>query len=265
MNRKRRLGPGQTVLVTGASSGLGRAIALELARLGCGLVLAGRDRNRLDTAALEALGLGAAEATVVVAELSSREGVNDLLDQLETLGRPIDGLVNNAGAGRAGPWAEGTVDSDRGQLDLLVLAPMALTRHFLARWRALGRGAVLNIASTGAFQPGPHTAVYYAAKAFLLSWSLALAREERSWLTVTTVCPGAMATGFSTAAGKRDVPGAPGPGGTARAAVAAWNKNGGLVVPGFFNKMMVFASRIAPASWTAAAVEAIQRSVSRRP
>jgi short-subunit dehydrogenase len=146
----------------------------------------------------------------------------------------------------------------------LIDAPLTLTRAFIPGWRERGRGALLNVASTGAFQPGPQTAVYYAAKAFFMNWSVALAREEHGWLTVTTLCPGALKTGFSAAAGKSEVPGAPGPGRTARIAVRAWKRNRGLVVPGLTNKILVFLSRVAPVAATAAVVEALQLAVRKR-
>jgi hypothetical protein len=251
------------VLVTGASSGLGRCLALELSRAGCLLVLTGRNTGRLEAVAHEVRSHGG-QARTMTADLSVDGGVEGLANAVLALDPPVDALVNNAGAGLSGPWSRGTVEGDRALFRLLVDAPLALTRALLPRWRARGRGAVLNVASTGAFQPGPQTAVYYAAKASLASWSLALAREERQWLAVTTLCPGALKTGFSQAAGKADVPGAPGPEKTARTAVRAWTKGRGLVVPGVFNAWIVFLSRLLPPAWSAAAVEALQLSVRKR-
>lgn len=261
MSRPQGFRSGDLILVTGASSGLGRALVCDLARRRCSLVLTGRDRVRLETVAREAEALGAPATFVIAADLSVPGGVEGLVESVSGLGRPVDALINNAGAGSSGPWSEGTAEGDRALIRLLVDAPLALTRALLPGWRARNRGAVLNVASTGAFQPGPRTAVYYAAKAFLLSWSTALRREERSWLAVTTVCPGAMRTGFARAAGKKDLAGAPGPERTSRIALQAWKKNRGLVVPGVFNSVMVLASRWAPPDWTAATVEAIQKSV----
>lgn len=252
---------GEAVLVTGASSGLGRALALEMAHAGWALVLAGRDTVRLESAAADCRRRGSPSVATVRADLAQPDGVESLVRQAKALGSPVAGLVNNAGAGRAGSWAEGSLEDDRALVRLLVDAPLALTRAWLPAWRSAGGGAVLNVASTGAFQPGPETAVYYAAKAFLMSWSLALAQEEGEWLTVTTLCPGALATGFAAAAGKRDVAGAPGPDATARVALRAWKKGRGLVVPGALNKAMVAASRLLPPAWTARAVQAVQRSV----
>lgn len=260
MSSLRGPGPGWTVLVTGASSGLGRALALELARAGCSLILTGRDSQRLEQTAW-LVDRPRSEVSVLTADLSSTEGVADLTTQIAQLGRPVDALVNNAGAGRAGLWAEGSSESDSALVGLLIEAPLALTRFLLAGWRERGRGAVLNVASTAAFQPGPQTAVYYAAKTFLMSWSLALAREERSWLPVTTLCPGALVTGFAASAGRRPTPGATGPEGVARLAVRGWQRGRGLVVPGLSNKLTVFLSRLAPPTWSAAVVEAIQRSL----
>ena len=252
---------GWTVLVTGASSGLGRALALELARKKCGLVLTGRDQDRLKAVSEEALVLGAAFAETLTGDLSVPGGVETLVEAVKSLGVPVQALVNNAGAGKAGPWQEFTLQDDRLLMNLLVDVPLALTRAFLPEWRRQGQGALLNVASTGAFQPGPQTAVYYASKAFLASWSMALAREERRWLTVTTLCPGAMKTRFAESAGKRDIVGAPSPEKIAKEAVRGWQKGKPLIIPGFTSKLLVLASRWLPLAWTAALVELIQLSV----
>lgn len=198
------------ILVTGASSGLGTQIAFELARQRYPLILTGRNRDRLAEVGQQTRSLGSPTVFPIEADLSLPEGTEDLLGQCRRLDTNIVGLVNNAGAGRAGPWNESSENSDRRQIELLINAPLSLTRAFVGDWEARGCGAVLNISSSGAFQPGPETSVYYAAKAFLMSWSVAL-REEEPWLSVTTLCPGAMATEFSRRAGKSDVPGAADP------------------------------------------------------
>ena len=255
---------GWTVLVTGASSGLGRCLALDLARRGCGLGLTGRDRGRLESVAEECLAVGADFARVFAADLAVEGGAEFLIGEVSASGLVVDALVNNAGAGWAGPWSDSSSQIDRAFVRLLVDTPLTLTRAWLEEWRNRGRGALLNISSTGAFQPGPQTAVYYAAKAFLASWSLALAREERAWLAVTTLCPGALKTGFSRAAGKADIPGAPLPEKTARTAVRAWVRGQRLVVPGWTNQGLLLASRLLPPTWMAAGVEAVQLSLKKR-
>lgn len=258
---KARPAAGWTALVTGASSGLGRALALELSHQGFGLVLTGRDSVRLSEVEQACRRAGAPWTMVVSADLSGLDGVNTVLGALQSNGVVPDALVNNAGAGRAGRWSEADPQQEQGLRFLLMDAPLCLTRALLPRWRANGRGALMNVASTGAFQPGPQTAVYYAAKAFLMSWSLALAHEERTWLTVTTLCPGALKTGFAAAAGKRDIPDAPGPEATARRAVRGWRRGRGLVIPGLWNKLQVVASRLLPPSLVDRGVEAVQLAV----
>jgi hypothetical protein len=218
----------------------------------------------LRAVSIEAQVAGAPEVAWFTADLSQPGGAESLVDAVNGSGWTVDALVNNAGAGRSGPWSAGDVEGDRALLRLLVDAPMTLARAWFPGWRARGRGALLNVASTGAFQPGPETSVYYAAKSFLMNWSVALAHEERTWMLVTTLCPGALKTSFSAAAGKRDVPGAPGPDKTARSAIRAWKKNRGLVVPGLINKIVVFVSRILPLAWTAAGVDTLQRAVRKR-
>jgi short-subunit dehydrogenase len=200
--------------------------------------------------------------SVRTGDLSTADGTQAFLESFPE--GPLDGLVNNAGAGTSGPWEKLAAEEVERLLQLLVRTPLTLTRAFLPGWKTRNRGAVLNIASSGAFQPGPQTAVYYAAKSFLTSWSLALAQEERAWLRVTTACPGALKTPFSENAGRQTSPGALDPKRVAQVIVKAWSRGRGLVIPGAANKLLVSLSRHLPPQWVAAAVDRIQSSLKKR-
>ena len=181
------------VLITGASGGIGGALARALDANGVGhLVLAGRR-----THALEALADGlTCDTTVVTADLSSTEGMTTLIERAG----PVDLLVNCAGFGSFGPFAECGSETQEGMVMVNCLAPVALTRAFLPAMIAAGHGCVVNIASGMSFQPMPYMSTYAATKAFLLHWSEGLAQELRgTGVTAVAVCPGTVHTGFAAA------------------------------------------------------------------
>ncbi len=183
-----------TALVTGASSGIGRAVARRLAP-GCDrLLLVARRRRELETAAAEAHAAGCAEVEVVAADLADPAALEVLATRVETGGEggpPLDLLVNNAGLGHARHFAETAPEDLARMVAVNMVAPTRLARAALPGMLARGRGAVLNVASVAAFQPGPGMAVYFATKAYLLSLSRALAEEAAGGgVTVTALCPG---------------------------------------------------------------------------
>lgn len=181
-------------LVTGASGGIGLELARLLAAQGHELHLVARRADALEAAAAE---LGRDRVRVHAADLT-RPGAAAAL--AEAVPR-VDVLVNNAGVGNFGPFAEADLDRTLGMIQLNVAALTELTRRYLPGMVATGRGRVLNVASTAAFQPGPLMAVYYATKAYVLSFSEALAEELRgSGVTVTALCPGPTASGFQAGA-----------------------------------------------------------------
>ena len=241
-------------VVTGASSGLGRGLAARLADRGMSLVLTGRNQARLDEAA-HAIRGAAPRVTVetVVADLSARSGVSALLDHVA--GRPIEVLVNNAGFGSYGPFAEGDADREADEVAVDVVAVVALARAFLPGMIARGSGGILNVASTIAFQPAPYQAVYGASKAFVLSFSEALWAEARAaGVAVTALCPGPTRTGFVDALGA-DVGrtliyrrlAEPEP--VIEAGLRALDEGRAVVIPGLRNKMMAIGGRFMPRQW----------------
>ncbi|MGV0071281.1 SDR family NAD(P)-dependent oxidoreductase [Mycobacterium colombiense] len=244
-----------TAVVTGASSGLGAIFAEQLAQRGFSLVLAGRDQARLE-AVKQRIGQGA-EVELVVGDLGTDDGVEDLIARLN--GRVIDVLVNNAGFGTYGPFAEIDADRERELVAVNVAAPVRLIHAVLPGMLARGRGGIVNVASVIAFQPGTYQATYGASKAFVLSLSQALWAETRgSGVTVTALCPGPTQTGFVDALGS-DVShtavyrhlAAPGP--VVAAGLRGLDRGRAVVVPGLRDRMMVTGTRFAP-GWLSAII-----------
>jgi short-subunit dehydrogenase len=193
-------------LVTGASGGIGAALARELARHGHDLVLTARRAPELEALAAELRGTGAA-STVLPTDLSVPGAARELATAIEQRGLIVDVLVNNAGFGDVGSFVHEDADRIDAMLQLNVAALTALTRAMLPGMVARKRGCVMLVSSTAAFQPGPNMAVYCASKAYVLSFGEAIARELRhTGVTVTTLCPGATYSGFADAARAESLP-----------------------------------------------------------
>jgi len=249
--------PDATCLVTGASSGIGAEIARELARRGHGVTLVARREDKLRELAAEVTGSAGVRAEVVAADLADETSRGALAGRIDGLGLRVDVLVNNAGFSTMGPVV--TTDRVR-ELTMIrtnVEAVVDLCTIFTPAMADRGRGAVLNTASTAAFQPLPGQAGYGASKAFVLSYSHALRAELKgSGVTVTALCPGPVDTGFGQAAGLSDeeaeaslpkvmwVPAAD----VARAAVDGLAQNRAVVIPGLANRVGAAAGYLAPRS-----------------
>ncbi len=241
-------------VVTGASSGLGRVIAARLAERGMFLVLTGRNEARLDEVAQQIRRTAPrVKVDTVSADLSTSSGVTALLDHVGN--RPIEVLVNNAGFGSYGPFAESDEGREAEEVAVDVSAVITLARAFLPGMLARRSGGILNVASTAAFQPVPYQAVYGASKAFVLSFSQALWAEARTaGVAVTALCPGPTRTGFVGALGA-DV------GGTALysrladpepvidAGLRALDKGRAVVIPGLRNNVLAEGGRFMPREW----------------
>jgi uncharacterized protein len=191
-----------TSVVTGASSGIGAAIAKELASRGHSLALVARREERLRTLATELTSAYGVAAEVIAADLGNAEGRDRLVEELRSRARVVEVLVNNAGFGHQADFARSPRERMVEMVDLNVGAVVDLTSRFLTGMVDRGRGSVINIASTAAFQPLPGLAVYAASKAFVLSFSEAIRTELRgTGVTVTAVCPGPVRTEFTEVAG----------------------------------------------------------------
>jgi len=189
-----------TALITGASSGIGLELARIFAANRHDVVLVARSEDKLRELARECEQKGV-RAHVVAVDLAKPDPARTIADRVAALGLPIDFLVNNAGFGVYGRFAATPLDKELESIQVNVVALTDLTKHFLPPMIARRSGRILNVASTAAFVPGPLMAVYYATKAYVVSFSEAIANElEGTGVTVTALCPGPTATGFQAAA-----------------------------------------------------------------
>lgn len=189
-------------VVTGASSGIGAALAHELAGRGYPLLLTGRNGSALAQVAEKIRARYGISVESLAADLATEEGLRQTRDALIARGREITHLVNNAGLGTVGAFAI----SDGALVDAMIAvnirALTSLTHAVLPAMIDQSRGKIMNVASTAAFQPGPNMAVYFATKAYVLSFSQALAREVRgTGVSVTALCPGPTDTAFGERSG----------------------------------------------------------------
>ncbi len=191
-------------LITGASAGIGAQFAELCAERGCDLILVARDEARL-AAVAERVRARGAKAEILPADLSQPGVEASIAERVEAKGLVVEYLVNNAGFGSGGEFLDLPIEKELGAIAVNCSALVALCHRFGQGMRARGSGRILNIASTAAFQPGPYLATYYATKAFVLSFSEALASELKgTGVTVTCSCPGPVATEFAQRAGIGD-------------------------------------------------------------
>lgn len=235
-----------TALITGASSGLGADFARLFAKDGYELVLVARSEDKLRELARD-LGV---KTTVIAADLSRPNAAADVVAQLGAI--EIDALVNNAGVGLAGAFIETDLQTELDMIQLNVVALTQLTKLLLPAMLQRGRGKILNVASTASFQPGPLMAVYYATKAYVLSFSEAIAEELRKTpVTVTALCPGPTATGFVAAANVSEtrlftlMPPMESEK-VARIGYEAMKRGRRVVIPGVKNKLLAESVRVSP-------------------
>ncbi|MHB8438046.1 MAG: SDR family NAD(P)-dependent oxidoreductase [Acidimicrobiales bacterium] len=244
----------RTAVVTGASSGIGEQIARQLVSRGHGVTLVARRADRLEALAKEFAGTGV-RAEVLAADLADRTVRAELLGRVEALGLEPDILVNNAGLSTVGPVAKSDPEAELRMFEVDVAAVADLCSRFVPGMVERGRGAVLNVASTAAFQPLPGQAGYAAGKAFVLSYTRALSAELRgTGVSVTALCPGPVQTEFENVAGFRDGEAE----GTlpkfmwesaesvAKAAVDGLARGQGVVIPGAANRVGAMMAHFAP-------------------
>ena len=241
-----------TALITGASSGIGLELAKLFARDGYDLVLVARRVERLERLGRELAGQHGIAFRAVGADLAAPDAPATLVRGLAAESVVVDVLVNNAGFGALGPFATADRETAGRIIQVNVAALTALTSLLLPGMLARGRGRILNVASTAGFAPGPFMAVYYATKAYVISFSEALAEELRgSGVTVTVLCPGPTRTEFQGGANIGTAllfrlpwvwDAAP----VARAGYVGLMRGQRMVVPGILNRMLSFAIRVSP-------------------
>ena len=245
--------PVQTALITGASGGIGLDIAKLLAADGHNLILVARSAEILGGIASELKAKHKIDAIAVPIDLADPAAPEELFQLLQERGIGVDILVNNAGFGTHGLFAESDPAAELQMLQVNIVALAHLTRLFLPYMIANRSGRIMNVASTAAFQPGPFMAGYYASKAFVLSFSEAIASElQGSGVTVTALCPGPTDTGFQKRAGVEATPlfksNTMTSEAVARMGYRAMLKGKRVIVTGKKNKLLAFAARLAPRS-----------------
>ncbi len=257
----------KTALITGASSGIGLDFAHQFAQGGYDVVLVARGQQKLDELARELSGKHGVRALAVSADLSDAAAPGKLMERLKAEGIQVDVLINNAGFAAYGAFAETNLEDETRMIAVNITALTALTKAVLPGMLARKQGRILNVASTAAFQPGPLMAVYYATKAYVLSFSEALAEETRgTGVSVTCLCPGPTRTGFQARAkmeesklvnGKDIMDSAT----VARAGYEALHRGQAVAIPGMMNKLLAQSVRLMPRAAVARVVRQMQERV----
>jgi short-subunit dehydrogenase len=241
-------------LITGASQGIGYEFAKLFAAGGHDLVLVARDQARLAEVASELGAKHGVKTKVLRADLAKPGMAREIFEELEREKIPISMLVNNAGFGVQGQFAQLEL---QGELDLMqvnMTSLVELTRRFVTPMLARREGRILNIASTAAYQPGPSMALYYASKAFVLSFSCALARElEGSGVTVTTLCPGVTRSQFHARANLQRSKGFAmmDADEVARIGYRAMMRGKPVVIAGWMNRLLAALAKASPVTFSA--------------
>ena len=254
-----------TALVTGASSGIGRALARGLALRGHDLILTARSAPALRSLARELQGERGVRVETVALDLARPGSADEVLRVAAEWGLEIEILVNDAGVGSFGDFADAKWEDLAQILALNVSALTELTHRVLPAMRARGRGRILMVASTAAFAPGPRTAVYAASKAYVLAFAQALAVElERDGISVTTLCPGRTDTEFARRSGWREEHQLRGkralsPDEVARSALDALESGKRMHVPGAANRVFSLLARALPPPLAARGVSWLRR------
>ncbi|HEX5132724.1 MAG TPA: SDR family oxidoreductase [Candidatus Krumholzibacteria bacterium] len=251
-------------LITGASLGLGAEFARLFAANGYDLVITARSAGRLQDVRREVEGLHGASVRVIVADLADPLAPKAIFDEVTAAGIEIDALVNNAGYGMYGFFHETKLESNMDMLQVNVNSLVHLTKLFIDGMVARGRGHILNVASTAAFQPGPLQPIYYATKAFVLSFTEAIGNELKgTGVTATALCPGPVPTGFQQRAGIERLSGLrimmrTTPEAVVRAGFNGMIRGRAVVIPGVLNNIHVFLLRLFPRRMVTAVVRRVQ-------
>jgi uncharacterized protein len=258
----RKAWQGKWAVVTGASAGIGEAIAVELAESGVNLVLTARRRERLDLLAERLRSQHSVQTQVIVADLSLPQAPQQIFDGTEGAGTRVDVLINNAGFGEYGEFLRSTIEMQLDMVQVNCTAVVHLTRLFLPAMAARRQGAVMIVASTASYQPVPYLATYGATKAFDRMLAEALAEEmKRHGVRVSALCPGPTESEFTQVSGVRPsdrrkpqsaVP-------VARIGLEALAQGKHSVIPYLRGRVQVFAQRFIPRTVVTSAVERLLR------
>jgi len=257
----------KTALITGASGGIGYELALLLARDGFDCILVARSRDKLDELAARLESEFRVKTLVVARDLSKPTAVDEIYEEVSAASMSIDVLVNNAGFPVYGRFVDTDWQAELDMLQVNVVALTALTKLFVRGMVERRNGRILNLASTAAFVPGPLMAVYYASKAYVLSFSQALANElQGTGVTVTALAPGPTRTGFQKRGVMEDSRLVRGQIADAKSVATAgyrgMMRGKTIVIPGFSNKLIPWVARVSPRGAVTRVVRRMQERVS---
>ncbi len=190
-----------TALITGASNGIGLELAYEHAKKGGNLILIARNSKKLEEIKLEIETKYNVKINIIFKDLSIKNAAQEVYNEVKNLNLQVDYLINNAGFGDFGMFVSTNWNKEEEMIKLNITALTQFSKLFIKDMVVRKNGKILNLASTASFQPGPTMAVYFATKAYVLSFSEAIANEVKEFgVTVTALCPGPTASGFQTAA-----------------------------------------------------------------
>ena len=258
------MGERPVALITGASMGLGAEFARLLASEGYDLVLTARTAERLAMLKTEVENLHGVEALVLVADLADARAPQGIYDHVRGAGITVDVLINNAGFGMYGKFSASDLKTELEMIQVNIVALMHLTKLFMLDMMKHRNGRIVNVASTAAFQAGPMQSVYYASKAFVLSFSEAIGNELKgTGVTVTALCPGPTPTGFQARANVGNLRGLRllmrvSPEAVVRAGYHGMQRGTPVVVPGLLNNFLIFIQRFTPRRLAVNAVRRMQ-------
>ena len=257
-----------TALITGASGGLGEAMARQLAPRGIHLLLVARREDKLQALATELAEKHGIQTGIVALDLADPGAPTELEREVEFRRMDIDFLINNAGYGLYGEFAQSDRTEQLDMLQLNIVTLTELTHRFLPGMLSRGRGRIMNVASTAAFLPGPLMATYYASKAFVLSFSEGLAEELRgSGVAVTALCPGPVETGFQDRSSLGESVMLSGPSRfsvlsaeeVARQGIEAMVRGDMVCIPGGVNRAQLLMTKLMPRKYVPRLIHGVQR------
>lgn len=249
-----------TALITGASQGIGRELASLYARDGYQLILVARNETKLNELADELSKQYETKSIIIAQDLAKPNSSQIIFDKIHRENMAVDLLINNAGFGYLGDFAGSDSNIYLEMIQVNITSLTYLTHLFLPEMIGRKSGRILNVASTAAFQPGPFMAVYYASKAYVMSFSLALREELKgTGVEVSVLCPGPTMTGFQTRARIEEshlfkrMSGVPSED-VAIAAMKGLKRNKPLIIPGILNRIGAISTRMMPRTWLAKTV-----------
>ncbi|NME84330.1 SDR family oxidoreductase [Clostridium sp. SM-530-WT-3G] len=234
----------ENVLITGATSGIGYELAKIFAENKYNLIISARNKNMMESIKIDFEKKYGINVSIFEKDLSQKNSAAELFNEVKSKNIQVDILINNAGAGYVGEFLKEDLEKDESIMELNMDSLTILTKLFAKEMVKRRSGKILNVASTGAYHPGPYTAVYYATKAYVLSFTEALAVELKPYnIKVSALCPGATKTNFSKNAGKKDNPTAMKPSYVAKKAYKGLMKNKTTIIPGLQYKVFVMLPR----------------------